>query len=98
MKSSVRGAVLLVAAVVAVLLVSAAGAAGSRVTTLHLVEKDSSFHFVDNPPRGMKAGPSAGDVFAFAGELLDDLRCAQGTHGFLMQAVDNRSGGAGGCK
>src|SRR5262249_11195023 len=53
-----RGAVLLVAAgVVAGLVASAAGAASSRVMTLHLVEKDSSFHFVDNPPLGQKRGP-----------------------------------------
>ena len=71
MKASVRGAVLLaVVGVVAVCLAAAASAKDSRVTTFRLVEKDSSFHFVDNPPQGMKPGPSAGDSFVFTGELL----------------------------
>ena len=64
-------------------LASAARAEGSRVTMLHLVEKDSSFHFVDNPPRGMKAGPSAGDLFAFSAELLT----RSGKHAGILHAT-----------
>ena len=79
-----RGAVLLLAAgSVAVVLASAAGAKGSRMTTLHLVEKDSSFHVVDNQPRGMKSGPSAGDILAFSGELLT----RSGKHAGMLHAT-----------
>ena len=62
---------LVAAGVAAGLIVATAGATGSRVTTFHLVEKDNSFHFVDNSPRGGKnQRPSAGDQFVFTGELL----------------------------
>jgi hypothetical protein len=65
-----------------VLLASAASAKGSGVT-LHLVEKDSAFHFVDNPPLGMKAGPSAGDVFVFTANLLT----RSGKHAGMLHAT-----------
>jgi len=84
LKSCVRAAVLLVTAgIVAVLLASAASANRSGVTTLRLVEKDSSFHFVDNPPSAAKSGPSAGDVFVFTGELLT----RSGKHAGMLHAT-----------
>jgi hypothetical protein len=74
---------LVAAGIVAVFLASAAGAKASGVTTLRLVEKDSSFHFVDNPPRAVKSGPSAGDVFVFTGELLT----RSGKHAGMLHAT-----------
>jgi hypothetical protein len=61
-----------------VLLVSASASAATRrnaaerkSVTLHLVEKDVGFNFIDNPPRqGQNAPPLIGDQFAFTSDLL----------------------------
>lgn len=60
------------AAAVAALNATAAGAsASSRSITMHLVEKQIGFNFIDNPPRqGRNAAPLIGDQFAFSSELL----------------------------
>jgi hypothetical protein len=39
--------------------------------TLHLVEKDVAFNFVDNPPRqGNNAAPLMGDQFTFTSDII----------------------------
>ena len=45
------------AAVVAAVSFAAGGGSTSPVVTLHLIEKDQSFHFVDNPPVGGQNSP-----------------------------------------
>src|SRR5262249_37324110 len=48
-----------------------ASAAGTKSMTMQLVEKDTAFNFVDNPPKGGKSKPpSIGDLFAFTSTLL----------------------------
>jgi hypothetical protein len=79
-KRSISGTLLLLAAgLVAGLLATTASATGARMTTIHLIEKDSSFHFVSNSPHGKKRGPSAGDVFVFSAELLTQAKKHAGT-------------------
>ena len=54
----------------AVAMPNKAGAKGKSVT-LHLVEKDVGFNYVDNPPRqGNNAPPLMGDQFVFTADLL----------------------------
>lgn len=49
---------------------SAASTASSTAVVFHLVEKDSSFHLVDNPPlQGPNRAPTAGDQFVFVSTL-----------------------------
>jgi len=72
----VRNVVLLCASVALAAAISAgvAGAASTKSgssVTLHLVEKDATFKFVDNPPAGKNVPPSAGDQFAFTSDLLE---------------------------
>jgi hypothetical protein len=52
--------------------VTTGGASASRSgITLHLVEKDVGFNFVDNPPRGgQKKPPSMGDQITFTANVL----------------------------
>jgi hypothetical protein len=62
---------LIAVSVVTGVVAAAATATGSGVTTIHLVERDTAFHVVDNPPlSGENKPPSMGDVFAFTSELL----------------------------
>jgi len=50
---------------------STAARATTHSLTLHLVEKDLGFNFVDNPPRGgPNDPPTIGDAFAFTSNLL----------------------------
>jgi hypothetical protein len=59
------------AAVVAAVSFAAGGGSTAQVVTLHLIEKDQSFHFVDNPPLGgQNSPPSPGDQFVFGSRLL----------------------------
>jgi len=60
------------AAVVAAVSVAGGGTnTGPRSVTLHLVEKDQAFGFVDNAPTSGKAHvASAGDMFAFSANML----------------------------
>jgi hypothetical protein len=56
----------------------------SGVTTIHLVEKDKAFHFVDNPPLGgQNKPPSMGDEAVFTSELLT----RSGKHVGLLHAT-----------
>jgi hypothetical protein len=66
----------------------------STVLTFHLVEKDQSFHFIDNPPlNGENAPPSQGDAFVFTSELLT----RSGKHaGTLNASCTATSGGRNG--
>ena len=59
------------AALAAVMLCVAgpAGAAKSSGITMHLVEKDVAFNFVDNKPYGPGHTASIGDMFAFTSSL-----------------------------
>jgi allene oxide cyclase-like protein len=69
----VKKLVLFGAAVVVLAALSAAvaSAAGTKSVTMTLVEKDTAFNFVDNPPKGGKnSPPSIGDIFAFTSALL----------------------------
>jgi hypothetical protein len=64
------GAVLILAAVGAAG-ASANAAAPSKSATLHLVEKQVGFNYIDNPPhQGTNAPPLIGDQFAFTSDLL----------------------------
>lgn len=58
-------------AAVMLCVVGAAGAAKSSGTTMHLVEKDVAFNFVDNKPTSTRAAhiASIGDMFAFTSSL-----------------------------
>jgi hypothetical protein len=70
----VKKAVLLAAAAVLVAAITAGVAVASAkkgsTLTLHLVEKDKSFKYIDNPPKGKNVPPSAGDEFVFTSDLL----------------------------
>jgi hypothetical protein len=56
--------------VLAALSAAVASAAGTKSVTMQLVEKDTAFNFVDNPPKGTKKSPpSIGDLFAFTSTL-----------------------------
>jgi len=58
------------AAVVALCGAASAGAAKSSGITMHLIEKDTGFNFVDNKPYGPGHTASIGDMFAFSASLL----------------------------
>ncbi len=66
----------LLSSAVMLLLAATAGAARhssavGKTVTLHLVEKDVGFNYIDNPPRqGPNAPPLLGDQFAFTSDLL----------------------------
>jgi hypothetical protein len=61
----------LTAAVAALNATAASTSKSSRSITMHLVEKQIGFNFIDNPPRqGRNAAPLMGDQFAFSSELL----------------------------
>jgi hypothetical protein len=85
LKRSVRAIVLLVVVgVAAAVLAAAASAKGPGVVTIHLVEKDKTFHFVDNPPLGGEnQPPSQGDQFVFTSELLT----RSGKHAGMLRAT-----------
>lgn len=89
MKRALRVALVLVAAGAVAAVV--AGPAGARtVTTIHLVEKEQTFHFVDNPPLGgQNQPPSLGDAFVFTNELLTRSGKRAGT----IRAVCNVTSG-----
>ena len=48
-------------------------------TTIHLVEKDQAFNFVDNPPTSKRHIASIGDMFAFTSTLLTKASKRAGT-------------------
>jgi hypothetical protein len=51
--------------------VATAAPAKSSTLTLHLVEKDPSFKYIDNPPKGGKnTPPGMGDMFVFTSDML----------------------------
>jgi hypothetical protein len=85
LKRIVRAVVLLLAvSVVTGVVAAAVSAKGSPVTTIRLVEKDKSFHFVDNPPLGgQNKPPSMGDQFALTSELLT----RSGKHAGMLHAT-----------
>ena len=58
------------AAVVALCVAGTAAAAKSSGITMHLVEKDTGFNFVDNKPYGPGHVASIGDLFGFSASLL----------------------------
>ena len=59
-------------------------AAKKKSVTLHLVEKEVGFNFVDNPPRqGFDSPPLAGDQFA----LTSDLQTKSGSHVGTLEAL-----------
>ena len=59
------------AAVVAAIALAAGGGNSPRSVTFHLVERDQSFNFVDNPPSGAQSHiASAGDLFVLGGNLF----------------------------
>ena len=61
----------LLAAATTAAVASAAGTKSGSSVTLHLVEKDLGFNFVDNPPRGgQNEPPTIGDEFAFTANVL----------------------------
>jgi hypothetical protein len=61
----------LLAVAVSAAVASAAGTKSGSSVTLHLVENDLGFNYVDNPPRGgQKEPPSIGDLFAFTANVL----------------------------
>ena len=59
------------AAAVAVAGQARSSAASRTTVTLHLVEKEVGFNFIDNPPRqGQRVPPLIGDQFALTSDLL----------------------------
>ena len=75
MKRSISVLVLLMVAaalpVTAAVAAPAKSGAKGKSITLHLVEKDVAFNFVDNPPRqGNNAAPLMGDQFTFTSDIL----------------------------
>jgi hypothetical protein len=79
----------LVAAVVAAVAVAAAvatsrgNAQGGGVRTITLIEREGSFHFVDNPPRqGVNVAPLAGDEFVGSTPLFTRAGRRAGTLDF----------------
>lgn len=57
-------------------------AVSGKSVTLHLVEKDVGFNYIDNPPRqGNNAPPLIGDQFAFSADLLTKSNAHAGTFG-----------------
>jgi hypothetical protein len=59
-------------------------ASPGKSITLHLVEKDVAFNFIDNPPRqGFNAPPLIGDQLAFTSELLT----RSGAHAGFLEAT-----------
>jgi hypothetical protein len=62
----------------------AVGATAAHTVTFHLVEKDTGFNFIDNPPRqGPNAPPLIGDQFAFTSEL----QTRSGAHAGWLEAT-----------
>ena len=77
-----------VASAIALTAAGAAAASTSATTTksvtFHLVERDASFNFVDNPPRqGPNAPPLAGDQLVFSSEL----QTKSGAHAGWLEAT-----------
>jgi len=63
---------------------AAAGAQAARSVTIHLVEKQVGFNFIDNPPQqGFRTAPLLGDQFAFTSDLLT----RSGKHAGSLDAV-----------
>jgi hypothetical protein len=63
-------AAILAVGVVTAVSVAAVSRSADSVTTLRLVEREQSFHFVDVPPSaGPNTPPSAGDSFVFTSTL-----------------------------
>lgn len=90
---TVAGAILALGAITAVGLAAASRSANSGVT-LRLVEKEQSFHFVDQPPSaGPSSGPSQGDSFVFTSSLWTPGGKRAGT---LRASCVATSGGDGG--
>ena len=85
MKRAFRMVPVVVAAASLAALIAGSGAAKTSPTvTFHLVEKDLTFHFVDNPPiGGQNQPPSPGDEFVFTSELLTRA----GKHAGMLRAV-----------
>jgi hypothetical protein len=63
---------------------STGAAAPKKSVTLHLVEKQVGFNFIDNPPRqGFNSAPLMGDQFAISA----DLQTKSGTHVGTLEAT-----------
>ena len=78
--TAVFAAVVAAAAAAALSATAAPTSASSRSVTMHLVEKQIGFNFVDNPPRqGHNAAPLMGDQFAFASESVNQIAIVGGT-------------------
>ena len=85
------------AAVVALPLLAAAATA-SKSVTFHLVEKQSAFNFIDNPPRqGPRQPPLMGDQFVFTSDLITKSGAHAGLGNVACTVVSGGSNPSGSC-
>ena len=78
-------------AVVSLCTVGIAGAAKKvSGTTLHLVEKDGAFQYIDNKPLNPNKPPSMGDMFVFSSTLL--TKSMKRTGALYAECVVTRGG------
>jgi hypothetical protein len=88
------GAILALGVITAVGVAAVSRSSTSSATTLRLVEKEQSFHFVDVPPRsGPNSPPSQGDSFVLTSTLWTTADKRAGT---LRASCVVTSGGKGG--
>ena len=76
----------------------AAAASTSKSVTFHLVEKQSAFNFIDNPPRqGPRQPPLAGDQFVFTSNLITRSGARAGLGSVTCTVVTGGSNPSGPC-
>jgi hypothetical protein len=95
-----RVSVCLAACIAAVLVLPllAAAARTSKSVTFHLVEKQSAFNFIDNPPRqGPQQPPLMGDQFVFTSDLITTAGAHAGLGSVTCTVVTGGSNPSGPC-
>jgi hypothetical protein len=86
------------AAAVLVLPLQVTAATTSKSVTLHLVEKQTAFNFIDNPPRqGPRQPPLMGDQFVFTSDLITKSGAHAGVVNVSCTVVTGGSNPSGPC-
>ena len=86
-----------VAAVLALPLLAPAASATKSIT-FHLVEKQTAFNFIDNPPRqGPRQPPLMGDQFVFTSDLITKSGAHAGLGSVTCTVVAGGSNPSGPC-
>ena len=76
----------------------AAAATTSKSVTFHLVEKQTAFNFIDNPPRqGLRQPPLMGDQFAFTSDLITESGAHAGLVSVTCTVVNGGNNPSGPC-